>query len=305
MAEFQYGPQEKNLGQITSADTVKIEFCLFDATAPSTVKTGVAFGDVTVMVCKPGATAFAAWPAVPGWGTGNWQELGNGWYQIILTGSVVAELALLDTTGPIKFHIAGTGIAHPPISRTIVANTNIQAVARTLLALPAAAPDAATGLPVSDAGGLDLDTLLNRLDAMGSSRGTADPGDQMDLVNAPNATAVTAIQGAAVYQASIEMIDDDENDDENDADRYVVSWFKNSEPVESGITLPTIRVVKTDGTDLFAAATMTQIGTTGAYYYNQVTAASRVVDGAVYLRIAQATIDGETREWRRGGGRDS
>ena len=34
----------------------------------------------------------------------------------------------------------------------------------------------------------------DNLDATVSSRGTADPGDEMDLVNAPNATAVTAIQ---------------------------------------------------------------------------------------------------------------
>ena len=52
-----------------------------------------------------------------------------------------------------------------------------------LTALPNAAPDAAGGLPVSDAGGLDMDTLLGRLDATVSSRGTADPGDEMNLAD--------------------------------------------------------------------------------------------------------------------------
>ena len=65
--------------------------------------------------------------------------------------------------------------------------------------LPNAAPDGAGGLPVSDAGGLDLDTLIGRLDAAITSR--AAPGAEMDLVNAPNATAVTAIQnGLATLQ---------------------------------------------------------------------------------------------------------
>lgn len=39
-------------------------------------------------------------------------------------------------------------------------------------ALPAAAADAAGGLPISDAGGLDLDTLLARLDAAITTRST-------------------------------------------------------------------------------------------------------------------------------------
>lgn len=43
---------------------------------------------------------------------------------------------------------------------------------RVLLALPAAAPDGPGGLPISDAGGLDLDTLLGRLNATVSSRAT-------------------------------------------------------------------------------------------------------------------------------------
>lgn len=89
-------------------------------------------------------------------------------------------------------------------------------------ALPADAADAPGGLPISDAGGLDLDTLLGYLTGavatatalataqtdldtltgtdgvtLATSQGNYAPAkanDQMDLVNAPNATAVTAIQ---------------------------------------------------------------------------------------------------------------
>lgn len=43
---------------------------------------------------------------------------------------------------------------------------------RVLLALPAAAADGAGGLPISDAGGLDIDTLLARLDAAVTTRAT-------------------------------------------------------------------------------------------------------------------------------------
>jgi len=47
------------------------------------------------------------------------------------------------------------------------------AVRGGMSALPNAAADAAGGLPISDAGGLDMDTLLGRLDAAISTRATA------------------------------------------------------------------------------------------------------------------------------------
>jgi|LSQX01.2.fsa_nt_gb hypothetical protein len=92
-------------------------------------------------------------------------------------------------------------------------------------ALPNAAADAAGGLPISDAGGLDLDTYIKRMeaaftstiagriDAAISTRSTFTPasdtvvlaaiqgsyapakaGDKMDLVDAPNSTALVAIR---------------------------------------------------------------------------------------------------------------
>ena len=50
------------------------------------------------------------------------------------------------------------------------ANVSIVPVQITFEHIPDAAPDAAGGLPISDAGGLDLDTLLGRLDAAISTR---------------------------------------------------------------------------------------------------------------------------------------
>ena len=58
---------------------------------------------------------------------------------------------------------------------------------------------------------------LTNLDATMSSRGTADPGDEMDLVDAPNATAITAIQNGLLTSGVGEntvtiTVDDDDGD---------------------------------------------------------------------------------------------
>jgi len=58
---------------------------------------------------------------------------------------------------------------------------------------------------------------LTNLDATMSSRGTADPGDAMDLIDAPNATAITAIQKGLLTSGVGEntvtiTVDDDDGD---------------------------------------------------------------------------------------------
>lgn len=86
-------------------------------------------------------------------------------------------------------------------------------------ALPDAAADAAGGLPISDAGGLDLDTYIKRLEAAwtaalaarldenvsaaktltvayDAAKTAAAAGAKMDLVDAPNATALAAVKDA-------------------------------------------------------------------------------------------------------------
>lgn len=114
-------------------------------------------------------------------------------------------------------------------------------------ALPNAAADAAGGLPISDAGGLDLDGVLSGntpqtgdayarlgapvgasisadittaqsdLDILTGTDGVtlataqanyapAKAGDEMDLVDAPNATAVTAIQSGLATSANVTTI---------------------------------------------------------------------------------------------------
>lgn len=88
-------------------------------------------------------------------------------------------------------------------------------------------------------------------------------------------------------------------------DEYTVTWYKNGVRITAGITSPTIEVVKrSDGTDLIATTTMTQIGTTGSYKYDA-TGAALETAGNSYLVIASATIDSATRSYARLLGRDA
>lgn len=105
----------------------------------------------------------------------------------------------------------------------------------------------------------------------------------------------------AKYQAKIWLLDDDTGA----ADRYMVVWHKNGQPVVSGITSPTIQVIKTaDGTDLIASTAMTEIASTGLYRYTATTTA-RITSGASYIVKATATIDGSTRSFFQPVGRDT
>lgn len=112
--------------------------------------------------------------------------------------------------------------------------------------------------------------------------------------------AATLATDMNTYQAKIGVVDDDGGT----ADRYTVAWFKNGQPVTSGITTPLIQVIKdSDGSDLVASTAMTQIASTGRYRYVEST--NRIVDGVAYTALATATIDGSARTWPQPIGRDS
>ncbi len=103
-----------------------------------------------------------------------------------------------------------------------------------------------------------------------------------------------------IYHADIQFT----RDEANANDEYTVSWFKNGVRVTSGITSPTLRAIKrSDGTDLFAAASMTQIGTTAHYKLDKTS--NRLTVGEAATLEAVATIDGSSRTWTRNTGRDS
>lgn len=102
------------------------------------------------------------------------------------------------------------------------------------------------------------------------------------------------------YQAKVWLADDDDGT----TDRYLARWFKNGEPYGTAAAT-TIQVIKSaDGANLIAPTAMTQIGSTPRYKYDA-TGAERIVDGAGYIVIVSATIDGDTRTWEQPVSRDS
>ncbi len=132
---------------------------------------------------------------------------------------------------------------------------------------------------------INTEARLARLDADVSSRAVA--GDAMSLVDAEN-----------IYHADVFLT----RDTTNSRDEYTVHWYLNGIPITSGITVPTIQIVKrSDGTDLISATALTQIGTTGAYKLDTTT---RLASGEAALAVVVATIDGSSRTWRRTVGRD-
>lgn len=106
-------------------------------------------------------------------------------------------------------------------------------------------------------------------------------------------SAMTLDAATDVYWAMIDF------DVGTSADQYTVSWTKNGDVITSGITVPKISVTLrgASGTTLVSLASMTQIGSTGAYYYDE--GSSRVTSGSVVLIDVQATIDGSTRRARK------
>lgn len=106
-----------------------------------------------------------------------------------------------------------------------------------------------------------------------------------------------------IYHADINMV----VDAANTQDEYEVTWYKNGTMITSGITSPTIQVVKrSDGSDLITSDTMIQVASTGTYRYDGTTAASKKqTAGELYRVIVTASIDSGTRTWSRNLGRDA
>lgn len=119
------------------------------------------------------------------------------------------------------------------------------------------------------------------------------------------AVAANAINDASVatdmdtYQAKVWVVKEGTT-----ADHYAVAFFKNSQPITSGITSPTIQVIKaSDGSDLIASTSLTQVGSTEFYKKDEST--NKMVGGQIYIAKISATIDGSSRTWPQQVGRDS
>jgi len=122
-------------------------------------------------------------------------------------------------------------------------------------------------------------------------------------VTNPDSTSVFVLwwmANADTYQAKVTI----DRDTANTTDRYSAAFFKNGQPITSGITSPTIQVIKqTDGTDLVASTALTQVASSGLYKYTEAT--NRISTGAAYYAIVTATIDGASRTWNQPISRDA
>lgn len=87
-------------------------------------------------------------------------------------------------------------------------------------------------------------------------------------------------------------------------DEYGVTFLKNGQPIETGITVPVIDYVKklSDGSILINDASLTD-QSNGDYYYGETT--NKLVAGNAYMARVTATIDGATRFFKQQLGRDS
>ena len=105
---------------------------------------------------------------------------------------------------------------------------------------------------------------------------------------------------ADVYPADLDLT----IDDANSQDEYTVTWYRNGTLLTSGITSPTITVIKrADGTDLIGTTAMTQVGSSGTYKYTETS--NRLTAGEAVIITLSATIDGATRSWRKIKSRDA
>lgn len=96
---------------------------------------------------------------------GGFLEIGDGWYRLDLPDAAVAA----GVTGvQIGGTVTGMVVLAPYIQ--LVAHDPFDAVRLGLTALPNAAADAAGGLPISDAGGLDLDSKLANTNEVTAAR---------------------------------------------------------------------------------------------------------------------------------------
>lgn len=246
----------------------------------------------------------------------------------------MAKLISVDTgqttaaTGSVAKISQGTSDPETLLNTTIGGSRPAGSVGERLTRIPNAAPAANGGLPTVDAnnrivgvqaatnitstaGPLNIDangkvTVISNQDKTGYTLSSGGNTSAADAVAAQSSIATLITDASAAktaaqadyYYADLCYIKDSTNDE------YTVQWYKNDAPVTSGITSPTIQVIKrSDGTNLIASTALTQIGSSGAYKYDA-TGGSRLADGDSAVAVLVATIDSASRTWRKVIGKD-
>lgn len=144
-------------------------------------------------------------------------------------------------------------------------------------------------------------TIGNKLAAwvLGSDDKVLLSGDPQTGVTIPNVgqvnSGVELDSSQDIYPADVEFLPNDSVG----LDEYTAAWFHNGTPLTSGVLNPTIEVVnRSDGTSLVAAGTtMTAVGATGMFAYNE--SANRLAPGDTAIVTTSAVIDGAPRTWCR------
>lgn len=230
-----------------AGDTSKVVlFYLVDSTDGFTEETGLT---PSVEVSKNGGAFGAA--------AGDVAEVGSGVYSLTPASDDV------NTLGPIVFRASAAGARPCVVEGRVVAYDPYDAVRLGLAALPNAAADAAGGLPISDAGGLDLDAKLAALDILtgqdGATLATIQPnyapsvaGSEMaltaDAISAIWAKAMSDLApGAPSATASVLT-----------AINYLYEWFRNKQTM----TADTLTIYKDNGVTPLTAAAVSDDGST-------------------------------------------
>jgi hypothetical protein len=125
------------------------------------------------------------------------------------------------------------------------------------------------------------------------------PGQQIIGVQTVNWSGSEVVSIADLYHADVVLT----VDTNNSRDEYTVKWYRNGVAVTSGITSPTIQVVKrADGSDLIAETAMSQVASTGTYKYDEST--NRMVLGEAAIAVVGSTIGGVARTFEQVVSRD-
>jgi hypothetical protein len=230
------------------------------------------------------------------------------WIQLVGTDSTGASIISGKYDGQIIFIMTGTdaGTQQRVISTYIVTESPPGTYTKkAYFNTPLAGTTWTAGTYVIKAGAYIpvpyiADAVLDELIAGHAAAGSAGKA-LTDILADTGTDGVVLTSAYDLYTAHIELT----VDEANSKDEWTVIWFKNGARVTSGITVPTIQIVKrADGTDLIGAAAMTQIGTTGAYKYDATTTA-RSTAGEAVLAVVAATIDAASRSFAKVITRDS
>ena len=113
------------ISQPTATETVRIRIFIADSSSPLSGKTSLAYSDMTVSYSKYGESTFTAFPS---FGTNNWDEIGYGWYDLIIRGSEAAEAELLDTNGVLLLNLSSSGAVTTDIGCLVSGNSEEEPV---------------------------------------------------------------------------------------------------------------------------------------------------------------------------------